>query len=139
MTEVAAVHRYRLRMSWLNRGIRSVLFVVIALCFVPALLNPDMDLGVRVFSLVGVASSVYGLRIILGPAVEVRPEGLRVLKSWPRRRTIPWYRILEIEVVPGYWVLDVELNSGERFSLPCVEHVDDLYEHIQAQRQDLDA
>jgi len=126
-------------MSVLNRATRSILFVGIACCFVPAVVNPDMELGVRLFSLVGIASSVYGLRIILGPAVEVRPEGLRVLKSWPRRRTIPWYRILEIEVVPGFWILDVELNSGECFSLPCVEHVDDLYENIQAQRQDLDA
>jgi len=136
---VNLVHRYRLRMSAFNRVFRSVLFVVIALCFVPAMLNPDIDTGVRVFSLVGVASSIYGLRIILGPAVEVRPEGLRVMSSWPRRRTIPWYRILEVEVIPGYWVLDVELNSGERFALPCVERVDDLYLNVQALRQDLDA
>jgi len=133
------VRRYRLRMSPINRGLRSALFVAIALCFIPAVLSPELELGVRLFSLVGVASSAYGLRIILGPAIEVRPEGLRLLKSWPRRRTIPWYRILEIEVVPGFWILDVELNSGECFALPCVEHVDDLYEQIQSLRQNLDA
>jgi hypothetical protein len=126
-------------MSAINRVLRSALFVGIALCFLPAILSSELELGVRLFSLVGVVSSGYGLRIILGSAVEVRPEGLRVLKSWPRRRTIPWYRILEIEVVPGFWVLDIELNSGECFALPCVEHVDDLYEHIQSLRQNLDA
>lgn len=126
-------------MSPVSRVLRSVLFVGIGLCFLPAVLSPELELGVRAFSLVGVLSSGYGLRIILGPAVEVRPEGLRLLKSWPRRRTIPWYRILEIEVVPGFWTLDVELNSGECFALPCVEHVDDLYESIQALRQNLDA
>ena len=35
--------------------------------------------------------------------------------------------------------LDLEVRAGECFSLPCVEHVDDLYENIQALRQNLDA
>ena len=126
-------------MSRLNRVLRTVLFSVIGLCFVPAVLGGSIDLSVRALSAAGVLSSIYGLRIILGPAVEVRPEGLRLLKSWPRRRDIAWYRILEVDIVPGYWMLDLELNSGEAISLPCVEHVDDLYERIEELRSKLDA
>ena len=50
----------------------------------------------------------------------VRDEGLRVQKTWPHRRDIPWYRILATDVIPGFWNLELELNSGERVELPPV-------------------
>ncbi len=136
---VTAVHRYRLRMSRVNRILRTVMFTVIALCFLPAVFGGGIDTSVRLLSAAGILSSIYGLRIILGPAVEVRPDGLRLLKAWPRRRDIAWYRILEVDIVPGFWMLDLRLNSGEAISLPCVENVDDLYERIEELRSKLDA
>ena len=135
----AVTTRYRLRMSPITRALRTVVLGAIGVCFVPALFGGNVDPGWRLLSLVGLLSSAYGLRIVLGPAVEVRHEGLRLMKSWPRRRDIAWYRILEVDIVPGYWLLDIELNSGERIELPCVEHVDDLYERIEELRQRLDA
>ncbi len=132
------VVRYRLRMRPLTRILRAGLLGFLVLMFVPAVVTAGVDLEWRVLSTLGLASSIYGLRIVLGSAVEVRPNGLRVLARWPWRRDIPWYRIYEIEVVPGYWVLDLELNSGEQLELPCVEHVDDLFERIETNRQRLD-
>lgn len=131
--------RYRLRMSPITRAVRTIVLGVIGVSFVPALFGANVELGWRLLSVVGFLSSAYGLRIVLGPAVEVRPDGLRLMKSWPRRRDIAWYRILEVDIVPGYWLLDLELNSGERIELPCVERVDDLYERIEELRQRLDA
>ena len=136
---VTAVHRYRLRMSRISRALRTVIFVAIALCFVPAVFDASVDLPARLLSVLGIVSSIYGLRIILGAAVEVRPHGLRLLKRWPKRRDIAWYQILEVDIIPGYWMLDIELNSGEQISLPCVERVDDLFERIEELRQRLDA
>lgn len=130
--------RYRLRMRALTRILRAGLLGFLALMFVPAVFTAGVDTEWRVLSTVGLLSSIYGLRIVLGAAVEVRPKGLRVLARWPWRRDIPWYRIYEIEVVPGFWVLDLELNSGEQLELPCVEHVDDLFERIETNRQRLD-
>jgi hypothetical protein len=138
-TLAGMIVRYRLRMRLITRILRTTLLGFLGLMFVPAVITNGVDTQWRVLSIVGLASSIYGLRIVLGPAVEVRPNGLRVLKSWPWRRDIPWYRIYEIEVVPGYWVLDLELNSGEQLQLPCVEHVDDLYERIELHRSRLDA
>ena len=136
---VPMVVRYRLRMRLLTRILRSVLLGTLGVLFIPAVITSGVDLQWRTLSTVGLLSSIYGLRIVLGPAVEVRPTGLRVLKHWPWRRDIPWYRIFEVEVVPGYWVLDLELNSGEQLELPCVEHVDDLFERIEEHRSRLDA
>jgi hypothetical protein len=36
------------------------------------------------------------------------------------------------------WVLVIELVSGDRFELPCVEHLDDLYRHLEHYRKALD-
>lgn len=126
-------------MNPITRVVRTVVLGAIGICFVPALFGANVDLGYRMLSLVGLLSSIYGLRIVLGPAVEVRRDELRLMKSWPRRRDIAWYRILEVDIVPGYWLLDIELNSGERIELPCVERVDDLYERIEELRSRLDA
>jgi hypothetical protein len=132
------VLRYRLRMRPLTRLFRTALLAFLALMFLPAVVAAGVDTQWRVLSVVGLASSIYGLRIINGPAVEVRPEGLRVLKSWPWRQDIPWYRIYQVEVVPGYWILDLELNSGQQIELPCVERVDELFAQIEEHRQRLD-
>lgn len=132
------VVRYRLRMARLTRILRTILLAFLGLMFLPAVVTAGVDTQWRILSTVGLLSSIYGLRIVLGPAVEVRPDGLRVLARWPWRRDIPWYRIFQIEVVPGYWVLDLELNSGEQLELPCVEKVDDLFERIEHHRQRLD-
>ena len=133
------VVRYRLRMRSYTRVLRTLLLGFLGFMFVPAVFTQGVDAQWRILSIVGLVSSIYGLRIVLGAAVEVRPEGLRVLKTWPWRRDIPWYRIYQIDVVPGYWVLDLELNSGEQLELPCVEHVDDLFERIEEHRSRLDA
>lgn len=130
--------RYRLRMQPITRILRTILLGTLGVMFVPAVITAGVDLQWRTLSVVGLLSSIYGLRIVLGPAVEVRADGLRVFKSWPWRRDIPWYRIYQVDVVPGYWVLDLELNSGEQLELPCVEHVDDLFERIEEHRQRLD-
>ena len=73
------------------------------------------------------------------PSSSVRPRGLRLQRNWPFRRDIPWYRILQIDVIPGFWNLEIELNSGERLALPCVEHLNDLYHRMEHHRQALDA
>ena len=126
-------------MSRFMRITRSVVFVILGVCFVPVITTGENGFSWRAMGAAGLLSSLYGLRIILGPALEVRPEALRVMKNWPKRRDIAWYRIFEVDVVPEYWLLSLELNSGERIELPCVERVDDLYDEIQELRQRLDA
>lgn len=129
---------YRLRMSPLARALRVGLFVVLGLLFVPGILA-GIDLWWRVVSGAGLIASGLALRTVLGPVVVVREKGLRIQRNWPLRRDVTWYRILTIDVIPGFWNLEVELNSGERLSLPCVEDLDDLYERMETHRQALDA
>ena len=107
--------------------------------FVPGIFAPGLSFWWHALSVFGLLTSVAGLRILLGSVVVVRPQGLRVQRNWPLRRDIPWYRMLEIDVIPGFWNLEVELNSGERLSLPCVENLDDLYHRMEHHRQALDA
>lgn len=133
------VTRFRLRMSRLTRVLRGGLLGMLGGCFVPALIDPATDPQWRLLCLVGLVSAIYGLRIVVGPALLLSDEGLVVLNRWPLRRAIPWYRIYEVQVVPGYWMIDLELNSGEIVSLPCVEDVDLLYDEIQQGRERLDA
>ena len=90
-------------------------------------------------SVFGIAVALVGLRAILGRAVLVQDDALVVQPYWPQRRRIPWYRIDHVEVVAESWSLVVELNSGERVALPCVERVDDLYERLDHHRKALDA
>ena len=132
------VHRYRLRMSGFTRISRTILLSVLAIVFVPMFVG-GVDVQYRVLSLVGFACSLYGLRVLHGPTIEVRPDGLTILKHWPFRRDLRWYQIFAVDVVPGYWMLSIELNSGERIDLPCVEEVDDLFEQIESRRHLLDA
>jgi hypothetical protein len=130
---------FRLRVSLLGRLLRTVVLVIALVVFVPVLLSGGLDLWWRVVAALGVLSSVAGLRILWGPVVVVRPDGLRIQKNWPLRRTIRWYRILSIDVVPGSWHLEIELNSGERIALPAVDDLERLYQLMEHHRQALDA
>ena len=130
---------YRLRMRMWRRALLTGLLAVIALFFVPSIVAPGLQLWWRGLSLIGLLSAIAGLRILLGSVVVVRPRGLRLQRNWPIRREIPWYRILQIDVIPGFWNLEIELNSGERLALPCVENLDDLYHRMEHHRQALDA
>jgi hypothetical protein len=130
---------YRLRMPLWRRALLTCLLAVIGLFFVPNIFAPGLPFWWRGLSAVGLLTAIAGLRIVLGSVVVVRARGLRVQRNWPIRREIPWYRILEIDVIPGFWNLEVELNSGERLSLPCVEDLEDLYRRMEHHRQALDA
>jgi hypothetical protein len=125
-------------MSRFTRISRTILLSLLALAFIPMFIG-GADLQYRALSLAGFASSLYGLRIVHGPTIEVRADGLTILKHWPFRRDLRWYQIFEVEVIPGYWMLSIELNSGERIDLPCVEDVDKLFEDIEERRHLLDA
>lgn len=130
---------YRLRMSIVRRAILTVVLAGLAVFFVPGVLAGELSVWWRALSLVGFVTALLGLRTVLGRVIVVRPEGLRLQRSWPIRRDIRWYRILEIDVIPGFWNLEIELNSGERLTLPCVERLDELYENMERHRQALDA
>jgi len=90
-------------------------------------------------SLVGLVTAVLAVRMMVGAVVVVRDGGLRLQKNWPHRRDIPWYRILASDVIPGFWNLELELNSGERLELPPVADLNALYEDIERHRTALDA
>jgi hypothetical protein len=106
--------------------------------FVPGVVAGAIDLWWRLLCLVGALSCAAGLRILWGSVVVVRPEGLRIQRNWPLRRELRWYRILSIDVVPGFWHLEIELNSGERIALPAVDDLERLYHLMEARRQALD-
>ena len=130
-------HGYRLRLSSLSRWGRTALLVVTTVIFVDGVVAPHGDTVWRVLSVVGLVLSVWGLRILHGPAVVLRASGLRLQPRWPLRRDVAWYQVFAVEVVPMSWNLELELNSGERLALPCVAHVDDLYERIERARAQL--
>jgi len=130
--------RFRLQLLPLTRAVRTVVLLACLAAFLPGVMLGGGPTEWRVLSLAGVVSACWSLRFIWGAAVVVGPEGLRVQKWWPLRKDIPWYRVLSVEVVPGYWYLDLELNSGERVTLPCVERLDDLFDAVEHHRTDLD-
>lgn len=130
---------YRLRLSPLRRIALCVLLVLSSVFFLSGIVAADLSIWWRGLSAVGLVTALLGLRTIFGAVVVVKPEGLRIQRSWPIRRDIRWYRILEIDVLPGFWNLEIELNSGERVSLPCVDNLDELYEDMERHRQALDA
>ncbi len=115
------------------------MLVVICLFFLPGVFDPQIAFWWRLVSLAGVVTSVLAIRTLLGAVLIVRDEGLRLQKVWPRRRDIPWYRILATDVVPGFWNLEIELNSGERVELPPVADLNALYDDIERHRTALDA
>jgi hypothetical protein len=131
--------RYRLRMSPVARAVRVVLLSVIAIVFVPGVISPGLDIWWRAVSLLGLVTAVLGVRMMVGSVLVVRDDGLRLQKNWPHRRDIPWYRILASDVIPGFWNLELELNSGERVELPPVGDINALYADIERHRTALDA
>jgi hypothetical protein len=122
-----------------RRGLLTILLVIIAVFFVPGIGAPGLPLWWHALSVIGLLTAFAGLRIVLGSVVVVRPAGLRIQRNWPIRRDIRWYRILTIDVIPGFWNLEIELNSGERIALPAVDDLDDLYHRMEHHRQALDA
>lgn len=107
--------------------------------FGPGAFAAGIDLWLRLFAVVGALSCLTGLRILWGSVVVVRPQGLRIQRNWPFRRDFRWYRILAIDVIPGFWHLEIELNSGEHITLPAVDDLERLYQLMEYHRQALDA
>jgi hypothetical protein len=131
--------RYRLRVAPITRWSRVVVLGLLTLLFIPALFGADIVWWMRLLSLIGLVTAVLGIRTLVGAVLVVRGQGLRVQTMWPRRRDIPWYRILATDVIPGFWNLELELNSGERVELPPVEDLTALYDEIERHRSALDA
>jgi len=126
-------------MSPVARAVRVVLLSFVALVFVPGVIASGIDLWWRAVSLLGVVISLVGVRMMVGAVLVVRDEGLRIQKYWPQRRDLAWYRILASDVIPGFWNLELELNSGERVELPPVGDINTLYADIERHRTALDA
>jgi hypothetical protein len=126
-------------MAPLGRLLRSAVLLLGLLMFVPGVIASGIDLWWRAVFVAATLACVAGLRILWGSVVVVRPQGLRVQRNWPFRRDFLWYRILAIDVVPGFWHLEVELNSGERITLPAVDDLERLYQLMEQHRQALDA
>jgi hypothetical protein len=123
----------------MGRTIRAIVLALGLVMFVPGAASGALDLWVRLLGVAGALLCVAGLRILWGSVVVVRPQGLRIQRNWPLRRDIRWYRILAIDVIPGFWHLEVELNSGERITLPAVDDLERLYQLMEYHRQALDA
>lgn len=130
---------YRLRMSPIARWSRVVVFVVCGLVLLSGIFYADEGVFWQALGVVGVVGAVLAIRLVLGPAIVVTPDELVVQRNWPLKRRIKWYRIDHAEVIPGMWVLVVELISGERFELPAVEHLDELYADLEHYRKALDS
>lgn len=126
-------------MKPMPRLLRTVLLVVSVLLAGSWAIAGDAELWFRAGSAVVALMALAGLRILWGPVIVVRDDGLRILRNWPIRRHYPWYRILAIDVIPGFWHLEIELNSGERIALPAVGDLDRLYRLMEHHRQALDA
>jgi hypothetical protein len=130
--------RYRLRLSPLRRASTTVVVALAMAFLLPGALASELPLWWRATSVVGLLCGVLGLRAIWGAVVVVRADRLRIQRTWPLRRDLRWYRILSIDVIPGFWHLELELNSGERLVLPPVRELQDLYESMERYRQALD-
>jgi hypothetical protein len=136
---VMATTRYRWRMTRRRRIVKVTLLGLIGLFFLSGLLDGQLSLWWRFVTLVGLVSSVLAIRTVVGAVLIVSDKGLRIQKTWPYRRDIAWYRILATDVIPGFWNLELELNSGERLELPPVADINGLYEDIERHRTALDA
>jgi hypothetical protein len=131
--------KYRWRLSRTGRVVRVVILLLVCAFFVPGVIDSGISLWWRAVSLFGLVTAMLAIRTIVGAVLIVRDQGLRVQKAWPKRRDIPWYRILATDVVPGFWNLEIELNSGERVELPPVDDLNALYDDIERHRTALDA
>ncbi len=130
---------YRLHLKLWRRIVTVAILVLCGLFFLSGVVASDIDFWWRLFSVLGLVLAVLGLRTVLGHVVVVGPKGVRIQRNWPIRREFQWHRILLIDVIPGYWHLEMELNSGERVVLPAVEKVDELYRQMEKFRTAIDA
>lgn len=130
---------FRLRVSAIGRAWRTLVLILGLVMFVPATLSGAIPGLWRVLLGLVVLFCLAGLRILWGPVVVVGPKGLRIQRNWPLRRDFLWYRILSIDVIPGFWHLEIELNSGERVTLPAVDDLERLYHLMEQHRSALDA
>jgi hypothetical protein len=121
------------------RLVRTVLLVICVVLSSSWALAGALEVWARAISGLVALASLAGLRILWGSVVVVRPDGLRLQRNWPLRRDYRWYRILSIDVIPGFWHLEIELNSGQRIALPPVADLDRLYRLMEHHRQALDA
>jgi hypothetical protein len=130
---------YRLQYRLVTRVSWSLALVFTTVFFVPIAVSNSFELWWRVLSAAAVVCGLGGLRVLWGAAVVVGQRGLRIYKpSWPMRRNLVWHRILATDIIPGFWFLEIEMNSGERIELPSVEHMDDLFTQIEDYRTRLD-
>lgn len=125
---------YRLRMSGLRRWSTVVLLGAIAAFMAPGVFVSDAPISWRLVAVAGVVTAFAGVRTLVGAVVVVRDEGVRLQRNWPLRRNIGWQSIRGVDVIPGYWTLELELDSGERVGLPCVEDFEDLYRAMEHHR-----
>lgn len=130
-------HAYRLRMSPVTRFLRVAVYVVCGGILAVWAVAPG-EWWWRALCVVGLAVAVVALRQTVGAVVRVDGHALTLQPYWPHRRRLPWYRIDHAELVPGSWTVVVEMNSGQRFELPCVDDVDDLFERVEHRRRALD-
>jgi hypothetical protein len=128
---------YRLRMPTWRRALLTGLLAGIACSSCPASWRPDCSCGGgvecdRLVTASPVCASCWfrsaysrrGLRMQRNLAV---PAGHPLVSHPADRRD------------RGSGTLEIELNSGERLALPCVENLDDLYHRMEHHRQALDA
>jgi len=132
------VVRYRLRMSRTARVGCSVLYAVIGVVLAVGAVTAGVDTAYRVVCVIGLGSVAFSLRAILGTVIVARDDALVVQRYWPVRRVVPWYRIEVVDVLPGFWNLELQLNSGERIELPPVDELDELFRLVEHQRTHLD-
>lgn len=132
---VVARGGYRLRMSGLRRWATVVLLGAIAAFMAPGVFVADAPGSWRLIAAAGVVTALAGVRTLVGAVVVAGEDALKLQRNWPLRRSIPWGAIEAVDIIPGYWTIEVELDSGERVGLPCVEDFDDLYEAMEHHRR----
>jgi len=131
---------FRLQFRLATRVIWTVLLVLTVIFFAQIIISSVFGFWVRVVALVATLNAIAGIRVMWGAAVVVGRSGMRIYRPWwPLHRDIAWYRILATDIIPGFWFLELEMNSGERIELPCVENMDDLFEQIEDHRTRLDS
>lgn len=131
---------YRLQFRLATRVIWTLLMVVTFAFFAQCVSSGAFGFWWRSFSAMSALCSLAGVRVLWGPAVVVGPDAMRIYRPWwPLHRDVAWYRILATDIIPGFWFLELEMNSGERIELPCVEHMDQLYDQIEDYRTRLDS
>jgi hypothetical protein len=126
-------------MSPLARWLRVGVFVLCAAVLASGIAYAGEGWFWKALGVIGIVGAGLAIRIVVGPVVYVTPTELVIARNWPLKKRIKWYRVDHAEVIPGMWIIVLELISGERFELPCVERIDDLYRHLEHYRKALDS